>query len=336
MEWIGLVLDLTLALIILVLAWRILHAPGIFQSIVLFITMGLVLAVVWARLHAPDIAITEAAVGAGLAGVLFLDTLRRIAMRTREHNSTPASEDFSRFGPLGFRILALAGGVGLTLLLLMAVYTLPRTAAGLTNVVQQNLEASGVVHPVTAVLLNFRVFDTFLELGVLLIAIEGLLCVRGCPGLETVAPPPRTEPVLKWLVGGLFPLMILTAGHLLLTGAFAPGGAFQAGVVLGAGLVLLWMAGHAMLSTLPRLAWRLLFGAGFGTFLVLGTAFMLQGRNFLEFPPAQAGMMILLMEAAATVSIATIMAGLFLALQPLRCEEADSSVIAGAAGPKVP
>jgi multisubunit Na+/H+ antiporter MnhB subunit len=321
METIGTLLDLTLGLLLLTLAWRILHAPGLFQAIVLFITFGLVLSLAWIRLDAPDIALTEAAVGAGLAGVLLLDTLRRMSMPNepveRRGETAARGTSDSRL----FRTLALAGGVSLAALLLLALYGLPRTAAGLTSVVQAHLGASGVEHPVTAVLLNFRGFDTFLELGVLLLAIEGLLCVRGCPGPETVASPPRSEAVLEWLVRGLFPLMVLVTGYLLWTGAFAPGGAFQAGVVLGAGLVLLWMAGHPLLSVLPGFAWRLLFAAGFGTFLVAGIVFLLQGRAFLEFPPDQAGLLILLLESAATASIAAIMAGLFLALQPVHRDQ---------------
>jgi multisubunit Na+/H+ antiporter MnhB subunit len=320
MEAIGMLLDLALAFSLVILAWRILHAPGIYQAIVLFITFGLFLALAWVRLDAPDIGLTEAAVGAGLAGVLLLDTMRRMAM--------PAHDPVERKGALTrdrsespfFRPIALAGGACLAVLLLLALYGLPRTAAGLSAVVQAHLEASGVDHPVTAVLLNFRGFDTLLELGVLLLAIQGLLCVRGCPGLDTIAPPPRSEPVLEWLVRGVFPLMLLTAGYLLWTGAFAPGGAFQAGVVLGAGLVLLWMAGHPSLSALPGAGWRLLSATGFGTFLIVGSLFLFQERAFLEYPPDSAGLLILLIESAATASIAAIMAGLFLALQPAHRE----------------
>lgn len=43
-----------------------------------FTTFGLVMSVVWMLLQAPDLAITEAAVGTGVSGVLFFLTLRRI------------------------------------------------------------------------------------------------------------------------------------------------------------------------------------------------------------------------------------------------------------------
>lgn len=49
-----------------------------FLSVILFTTFGLVMSVIWMLLRAPDLAITEAAVGAGVTSVLFYITLRRI------------------------------------------------------------------------------------------------------------------------------------------------------------------------------------------------------------------------------------------------------------------
>lgn len=46
--------------------------------VITFTTFGLVMSVIWMLLQSPDLAITEAAVGAGVTGVLFYLTLRRI------------------------------------------------------------------------------------------------------------------------------------------------------------------------------------------------------------------------------------------------------------------
>ena len=46
--------------------------------VITFTTFGLVMSVIWMLLQAPDLAVTEAAVGAGVSGVLFYLTLRRI------------------------------------------------------------------------------------------------------------------------------------------------------------------------------------------------------------------------------------------------------------------
>ena len=47
-------------------------------TVIVFTTFGLVMSVIWMLLQAPDLAITEAAVGTGVSGVLFYLCLRRI------------------------------------------------------------------------------------------------------------------------------------------------------------------------------------------------------------------------------------------------------------------
>ena len=70
--------DGTLVLALLWLAWRALSSPDLFTAIVLFIAFGLMMALAWVRLQAPDIALAEAAIGAGLTGALLLAALARL------------------------------------------------------------------------------------------------------------------------------------------------------------------------------------------------------------------------------------------------------------------
>lgn len=74
----GWVLDGTLAAILLWLAWQALSTPALFRAVVLFIAFGLVLALVWARLLAIDVALAEVAIGAGISGALLLAALVRV------------------------------------------------------------------------------------------------------------------------------------------------------------------------------------------------------------------------------------------------------------------
>lgn len=71
----GLAFDLLLAALLLWSAWRALATPRLDRAIVLFIAFGLLMALVWARMSAPDIALAEAAIGAGITGALLLDAL---------------------------------------------------------------------------------------------------------------------------------------------------------------------------------------------------------------------------------------------------------------------
>ncbi|ACL73741.1 conserved hypothetical protein [Thioalkalivibrio sulfidiphilus HL-EbGr7] len=72
--------DAVLLLTLVWVAWRVLaHREGeLFRAVVLFIAFGLLLAVAWVRLKAPDIALAEAAIGAGVTGALLLVTLGRL------------------------------------------------------------------------------------------------------------------------------------------------------------------------------------------------------------------------------------------------------------------
>jgi uncharacterized MnhB-related membrane protein len=81
------IFDLVLLLALLWLAWRALAAPDLFKGIVLFIAFGLLMALAWVRLRAPDIALAEAAVGSGITGALLLSALAR-SRRLARNNST--------------------------------------------------------------------------------------------------------------------------------------------------------------------------------------------------------------------------------------------------------
>lgn len=72
-------LDVILCGSLVWLAWQTLATSDLFRAIVLFIVFGLVVALAWARLDAPDIALAEAAISAGLTGALLLSTLAAIS-----------------------------------------------------------------------------------------------------------------------------------------------------------------------------------------------------------------------------------------------------------------
>jgi multisubunit Na+/H+ antiporter MnhB subunit len=203
-------------------------------------------------------------------------------------------------------LLALAGGLGYALL------SLPDQAVGLSERVSTNMEASGVRNPVTAVLLNFRAYDTLLEMGVLLVALLGVWSLGTAALHRSVAP----EPVLSFLAGGLAPMMILMAGYLLWVGANAPGGAFQAGSVLAASGILLLLSSKRLPVQLLDWPLRFVLVLGLGAFVTVGVAMLTASGIFLQYPSSLAGSLILFIEASATLSIGVTLAALFLGGRP--------------------
>ena len=206
-----------------------------------------------------------------------------------------------------FRYLLIAVLMTMTAGLIYALLSLPLLASGLSFQVTQNLQLSGVENPVTAVLLNFRAYDTFLEMGVLLLALLAVWSLGTLPKQRETAP----GEVLNSLSGLLIPILVLMASYLLWVGASAPGGAFQAGSVLAAAGVLLILTGWQLNEKLQGLPLRFALVAGLSIFMAVGVVLMLFGRRFLEYPPSVAAALILLIEAAATVSIGITLVALF-------------------------
>lgn len=74
--------DVLVAALLLWVAWRALGVADLFRAVVLFIVFGLAMTLAWVRLEAPDVALAEAAIGAGVTGALLLDALGHLRRRT--------------------------------------------------------------------------------------------------------------------------------------------------------------------------------------------------------------------------------------------------------------
>lgn len=185
----------------------------------------------------------------------------------------------------------------------------------LPDLVAGALGRSGVSSPVTAVLLNFRAYDTLLEVAVLIIA--GLSALSMDDTTTAPAPAPHSGDVLlealsRWFV----PLLLVLAAYLLWAGSYRPGGAFQAGAVLAAAGVLMRLTGRSLRLAGPGPALRTGLASGLAGFLLAASIGPLTGQAFLAYPPALAGMLILGVELLLSISIALGLLGLFVSAPP--------------------
>lgn len=295
-------LDGVLGLLLLTLAGGALHVRQLYAGVLLFTAFGLVLALIWARLGAPDLALAEAAIGAGLTGVLLFSALARQPVEGSEPQV-----------PGRRRLAALAVMLPLLILLVRELAPLAEQIAPLPARIDQAMPDSGVAHRVTAVLLNFRAWDTLLELAVLLLALLGARQL-GPVRLELSEP----WPLLRAWSRILAPLLVLAGGYVLWRGSSAPGGAFQAGALLAAGVVLLRLA-----DVLPALRWsawplRLAVLLGLLLFVAVAALTAWLGDGWLHYPPAWSKPLILLVETAATLSIAASLSLLVVGDEPER------------------
>jgi len=194
-------------------------------------------------------------------------------------------------------------------------------APGLSASVATHLRESGVRHPVTAVLMNFRAYDTMLELAVMVLASLGVMGLQEVR-LRRVSLDDR--PLLLPLLHVLLPVSVIAAVHMLWIGSFAAGGAFQAGAVLGGAMVLSLLAGrgHRLWRATKALRATLVFGLS--VFLIAAVYSMCTTGQLLALPLEQAGTWILCIETAAMLSIAVTLATMFVGGRPVA--DADQEV----------
>jgi uncharacterized MnhB-related membrane protein len=75
------IINLLPLLFLIVCAIIVARTRDLLSAVIIFTAYSMVMAIIWQQLHSPDIAITEAAIGAGATSLLFLAAISR----TRRH-----------------------------------------------------------------------------------------------------------------------------------------------------------------------------------------------------------------------------------------------------------
>ncbi|HVJ91466.1 MAG TPA: hydrogenase subunit MbhD domain-containing protein [Labilithrix sp.] len=287
------VLDGAIATTLPLLGFRVVRAPELNHAIVLFVAFGLMSALAWTRLGAVDVALVEASLGTGLSSALLMSALSW---------ASPGSP-----APAAHRRWVALLTVGLGACLVPLVLELP-VVAGLTSQVADNLHLAGVSQPVTAVLMNFRGYDTLLETIVLLVAAISVRSIQREPSPTDAAAPSE---LLRTFAKLLLPVGVLLAGYLVWRGSTAPGGAFQAGAVLAGGGVVQILANNMRPPQLSSRMVRTYLIVGPAVFLVLASGPLLVGGRLLELPADWAGALTFAVEVALVISIALVLVMFF-------------------------
>jgi multisubunit Na+/H+ antiporter MnhB subunit len=286
--------DLALASSLIGLALYVSSIRDDQSSIVGFIAFGLLLSLGWTRLASVDVALTEAAIGSGVTGLLLLraeTTLRNDRGRC----------DVGAFVKVPVGILC----AGVTAALAYVVLNPPDPAPTLAPQALDAIDATGVGNPVTAVLMAYRAIDTLLEKVVLVLALVGVWSLSSNPdwGGAPAAPAIGTPEPLVFLGRSLPPIGVLIAIYLLWVGADAPGGAFQGGAVLAAMWLLAMFSGLQPIPQTQDMKMRLALVGGPIVFLAIGFIGIGAGA-FLAYPIGFAKPLIVVIEVGLILSIA--------------------------------
>jgi len=305
-------LEIGLAILILAAATWTIAARDAFAAVIGFVFYGLLLTLVWMSLSLVDVALTEAAIGSGVTGIILLGA----AARLRVAEKSMAAERAGTAHHLVAAVLSALVTVGLAAVVLVLPYPAPTLAPAAAA----NLPAIGLGNPVTAVLLAYRALDTLLEKAVLVVALIGVWSLTpdhlwgGQPGVRRRA---DQGDVLVLLAQLLTPVGVVIGIYIVWVGADDPGGAFQGGTILAAMWILTIIAGIADTPQISRPWLRLVLVAGPAVFLAVGLAGFIVPGAFLAYPTSFAKPLIVTIEAAMTLSIAATL-GLLVAGPPER------------------
>ena len=157
------------------------------------------------------------------------------------------------------------------------------------NVAQSYLDQTPdklqVANVVTAVVVNYRGFDTLGEVTVLFLASTALASILFRRREEHTELNPRRKSVqasrIVQVAGkALFPLMVLLGGYVFIHGHLTPGGGFQGGVIIATGYLFLLIAYRKFAIKHNTITWiESLAGA---TFAGIGIMGLILGKDFLE------------------------------------------------------
>ena len=87
-----LIFRVMLLILLIICAIAVNLTRNLLQAVIIFMSYSSIMCILWILMESPDLAITEAAVGAGVSGILFLMTLKKVRQEddlTREERKEP-------------------------------------------------------------------------------------------------------------------------------------------------------------------------------------------------------------------------------------------------------
>ncbi|MEM7610395.1 MAG: DUF4040 domain-containing protein [Pseudomonadota bacterium] len=306
--------------LLVITALAIVRTENLFVAVMLMGIASLLIAANFFILDAADVALTEAAVGAGISTVLFLGAL---ALTNAQERSTTSR-----------KLLSTIVVVAATLVLIFATFDKPEfgdpNSPVQTHVSPWYLEKTpeyiDIPNVVTAVLGSYRGYDTLGEVFVVFTAGIGVLFLLGAnPGVGAGQQAREINSGLRHhliprVVGRLLiPFIILFGLYVQFHGEYGPGGGFQAGAIIAAGIILyaLLEGEKRALEVMPQKFLLGMMAAGGLIYGGVGVVCMVLGGNFLDYsvlssnPVKGQQMGIILIEAGVGIAVTGTLLSIF-------------------------
>ena len=304
-------IDIVLLGLLMITGFAIVRMKSLLAVAMLTSIYSLLSASLFVVLNAVDVALTEAAIGAGISTILMLAA---VALTSDE-------EKAPRHTPLLPLVVVIATGAALIYGTLDMPHYGDPAAPVHRHVAQTYLhdtpEDIGVPNVVTSVLASYRGYDTLGEVTVIFTAGIGVLALLGyhTRRRNIQGPGIRRLVVLRVIAKLFFPLILLFALYVLFHGDYGPGGGFQAGVIFATGFILYALAfglGNAQ-RVIPHQLLRIMAAVGVLIYAAVGIEGMLLGGKFLEYrvladdPVTGQHLGIMLIELGVGITVAAVM-----------------------------
>ncbi|MGB5908851.1 MAG: hydrogen gas-evolving membrane-bound hydrogenase subunit E, partial [Stenotrophomonas maltophilia] len=236
--------------------------------------VGLMVALTFVFLSAPDLALTQ------LLVEMVTLVLMLLGMNYLPAQSGP---ERPRWRKRRDAVIAIIAGAGLGALAYSAMTLPPNTMAG--ELLARALPEAYGQNVVNVILVDFRGFDTFGEItvfGIAALVVHALLRRTRMAPEQIMPGPPIKLPVPADLAQIMFPLTLTVSIFLFLRGHNAPGGGFIAGLVLAVPLLIQYVIqGTASVESRFGFDYIRCIGTGLLIALLSGSASMLFGVPFL-------------------------------------------------------
>lgn len=78
---------------LVICALAVSFTKSLLNAVLVFMSYSLIMSIIWVLLESPDLAITEAAVGAGVTSILFFITLKKIEAIRKTQSGEKGEKD---------------------------------------------------------------------------------------------------------------------------------------------------------------------------------------------------------------------------------------------------
>lgn len=239
-----------IVILLIVISIKIIIAKDLLEAVIYTSAFSLLIGISYLIMDAPDVAMTETALGACFSTCVYLGLLRKLPSNLK---------DIQRTRVIQASIICLLFIITLTYMG-MELYNYGEVSTPLqTHISKYYIENTaqdiGIPSLVAAILASYRGYDTLGETSVILIAGISVLLIlskkfevdsrfrgndmEGGNDIEksTNSAILYNKKSISYLTSFIIPYIILYSLYILLNGESSPGGGFQAGVIFASSLI---------------------------------------------------------------------------------------------------